>query len=80
VKGIVIRVGEGIDVIMIWSTKGVYGTGGRQGPGRSAGHRDEGMGEEKGLIAGGSARRSTHMYPLGPSELPKPWSTNRAEP
>jgi hypothetical protein len=62
-----IRAGDGIDVIMIWSTKGSYGTGGDgQGPGRSAGHRDEGMGEEKGqgLIAGGSARRSTHNSAL----------------
>ena len=54
-----IRVGEGVDTIMMQSTKGIYGTGGNgQGPGRSAGHQDEGMGEEKGLIAGGSARRT----------------------
>jgi hypothetical protein len=54
----VIRVGEGIDVIMIWSTKRIYGNGGNgQGPGRSAGHSGKEMGEEKGLIAGGFARR-----------------------
>ena len=62
-----IRARDGIDVIMIWSTKGSYRTGGDgQGPGRSAGHRDEGMGEEKGqgLIAGGTARRSTQQLGL----------------
>ena len=57
-----IRVGEGIDVLVTWSTKGMYVTG--QRPKRPAGHWGEGMGEEKELIAGDSARRRTHSWAL----------------
>ena len=44
-----IRIGEGIN-IMVRATKRIHGPGGNgQGPGRSGGHWDEGRGEEKGF-------------------------------